>query len=137
MIETSKSTYNSAGTGPVETTIVRFGPDEARRSVEFRPVTLTDQWRLSEIAGDEASRRWQAMSLVALSVLSIDNVPVAPVGTKLKRADIETVMNKLGIDGFNAISEAQAPVDDDEAADPEAAHRAQVGNSSETPLSAA
>lgn len=136
-IEISIGSLNKNGS-TVETTLVKFGPPEARRSAEFRKLGIEDEWDLSEIATETSSRNWRAMSLVAMSLESIDGKPANPIGSPPRRDDIRRRLAVLGEDGFLAVMEAQSPPDAEDGAatiDPEAAHRVQVGNSLEAPAS--
>ena len=63
------------------------------------------------------------------------------MGATINLRDVENRLDDLGEDGFEAVAQASAPpvvdADGEDAADPEAAHRAQVGNSPATGASAA
>jgi hypothetical protein len=101
---------------------ISFGTD---RRLEARRLTMGDQFDLAEAMPGDANRLWTSMALVAASIVSIDGVPVPPGKTK---RDLRNILDKLGEDGVAAANAALAEADVSD--DAEAAHRAQVGNSS-------
>ena len=105
------------------------------KTIGFREVGLVDQWDLADIASSDSSREWRSMSLVAMSIVSVDGIPFV-VSQPPKRTELRKVLHKLGPDGLNAVAEALFPQPADATAeDAEAGHRAAVGEPSERPAS--
>ena len=137
-IEVTKSTIKRLGLPDLPVTIAAYGDGQPRASIGFRETTIVDQWDLDEIASPTAGRNWRAISLMVMTVTDIDNVPVQPFGTLSKQA-IRQRLERIGQNGLEAMMEAQRLPDAEAGPDPiepEAAHRAQVGNSPETAPSA-
>lgn len=140
-LQVSKGEISRLNGGNTPTTIVQWGPPEKRRRVEFRELKLSDQWKVARITDEGSSCQWRMMTLIALSLEQIDNLPCIPFKATINLAEVEERLDRLGEDGFEAVARASAPpeveADGGEALDPEAAHRAQVGNSSGPAASAA
>ena len=138
-VSTGEMTFNNGK--PIKTTIVQWGPPEQRRRVEFRDITMSDQWKLARITGEDTSRQWRMMTLIALSMVQIDQLPLPSVGATINLGDVENRLDRLGEEGFEAVARASSPqateADGNDAVDSEAAHRAQVGNLPATAASAA
>ena len=78
---------------------------EPARNVTVRELDIGDQFDIAEIAGDGASQTWQAMALIAKSVMSVDGVTVPPSMTKQQ---IRTTLVRVGTEGLSAIARASS-----------------------------
>ena len=79
--------------------------DRRGRAIKVRHLTALDTLRLLKAAGPilAQNQSWLSMAMLAMSVTEIDHIPV-PFPTS--EAQIESMVEKLGEDGIEAIADA-------------------------------
>ena len=91
----------------VEYLTAKFG--NPVRSVTVKPLTMGEQWDLSEISPAGVGETWLNMAQIAFSVTHIDGVPAPRFA---ERRHLRNTLDKLGVDGLRAGSMALARVFD-------------------------
>ncbi len=79
--------------------------DGRGRNLRIRRLTALDTLRLLKAAGPILAQNqpWLSMAMLAVSVTEIDHIPVP---TPTSEAQIESLVEKLGEDGMEAIADA-------------------------------
>lgn len=79
--------------------------DGRGRNLKVRRLTALDTLRLLKAAGPILAQNqpWLSMAMLAVSVTEIDHVPVP---TPTSEAQIESLVERLGEDGMEAIADA-------------------------------
>lgn len=78
--------------------------DGRGRNLKVRRLTALDTLRLLKAAGPILAQNqpWLSMAMLAISVTEIDHVPVP---TPMSEAQIESLVDKLGEDGMEAVAD--------------------------------
>jgi len=97
---TVKSAIREGGGLQVEVLHVSFGAP--LRTLEVRALDLGEQFDLAEMTGPNIGNQvWTNMAQMAASIRGLDGVPTPSVPHT--RATIKAMLNRLGIDGLQAI----------------------------------
>lgn len=82
--------------------------DELGRQLTIRRLTALDTLRLYKAAGATLAQNqpWMGIATLAMSILSIDGIPVP---SPITEAQIEAIIGHLGDAGLTAIADALVP----------------------------
>jgi len=82
--------------------------DALGRRLTLRRLTALDKLRLFKAAGPQLAQNppWLGTALLAASVTAIDDIPVPP---PVSEGQIESIVQRLGDEGINAVSAALLP----------------------------
>ena len=124
-----KRTFTQNGT-TIEVTELTFGKD---RTVTFKRLSMGDQFDLAVALPEGATGLAGGYARIAASVVLIDGKPRWP---GVDKKAIRATLDNLGEEGVLAVNRAMVDAEEAVASDDaEAALKAQVGNSPETPAS--
>lgn len=115
-------------TETLTTQLERVIIDSQGRRLSLRRLTALDRLRLFKAAGPTLSQndRWLGMAMLAVSVTTIDDIPIPQPGTE---PQIEALVERLGDAGIAAVASALDPATVPRSADT----LANAGNSAGTP----
>ena len=82
--------------------------DALGRRLTLRRLTALDKLRLFKAAGPQLAQNppWLGTALLVASVTAIDDIPVPP---PVSEGQIESIVQRLGDEGINAVSAALLP----------------------------